>query len=291
MMAEEKRKNKKYIHKLLYKYRLVILNDNTFEEIGYIRLTRLNIISLTGTFLILLIALTYTTIAYTPIRESIPGYPDTEMRNNIIQNALRLDSLDKELKFRDQYFGNLSQIISGGVPNDFMGQSADTGTNISNIQFTRSASDSLLRSEIEFSDKIGISSNPEKKESIKLERIYFFTPVKGLVTNSFNPLTNHFGTDIVAAPNEVVKAILDGTVIMAAWTIETGNVIQIQHEKNLISIYKHNAELLKKIGDRIKAGDAIAIVGNSGELTTGPHLHFELWQNGIALNPEEYIIF
>ena len=290
-MTEAKRKKRTFLRKLLYKYRLVIFNDNTFEEIGYIRLTRLNVISISGTVIILLIILTYTAIAYTPIRERIPGYPDTEMRNNIIHNALRLDSLDTEIKFRDQYFNTLSQIIAGGVPSDFLNQKDINESNISGIQFKRSATDSILRSEIELSDKIGIPVDRTKKESVKLERIYFFTPVKGLVTNSFNPLTNHFGTDIVAKPNEVVKATLDGTVIMAAWTLETGHVIQIQHDKNLVSIYKHNAELLKKMGTTVKAGEAIAIVGNSGELTTGPHLHFELWLNGIPLNPEEYILF
>lgn len=290
-MPKEKIKQKKFILRLIHKYRLVILKESTFEEIGYVKLSWLNIISISGTLLILFIALIYSVIAYTPIRERIPGYPDADMRNNIIQNALRLDSLESELKYRDQYFSNLSQIITGGEPNDFLDRGSDTGTFKPTIQFTRSSADSVLRSEIELSNKIGFSPTIEKKEPIKLERMHFFTPVRGLVTNSFNPLTNHFGVDIVATPNAVVKAMLDGTVILATWTVETGNVIQIQHDINLISIYKHNAELLKKIGMRVKAGDAIAIVGNSGELTTGPHLHLELWQNGVALNPEEYIVF
>jgi len=290
-MAEEKKTRKKYLSRLLHKYRLVILNDSTFQEIGYIRLTKLNMISLGGTLFILIIALTYTSIAYTPLRELIPGYPDTEMRNNIIQNALRLDSLEKEIKYRDQYFGNLNKIISGGTPEDYLGEGNDSGRVVSNIQFIKSLTDSLLRREIEFTDKIGLSPAYVNRENLRFEKMHFFTPVKGLVTNSFNPLTNHFGTDIVAPPSEVVKAILDGTVIMASWTVETGNVIQIQHANNLISIYKHNAELLKKIGMSVKAGEAIAIVGNSGELTTGPHLHFELWQNGTPVNPEEYIAF
>ena len=127
--------------------------------------------------------------------------------------------------------------------------------------------------------------------TVQLDKLHFFTPVRGMVTNSFNPSNNHFGTDIVAGPNEVVKATLAGTVIMATWTLETGYVIEIQHDNNLISVYKHNAELLQKVGLRVKAGDAIAIIGNSGELTTGPHLHFELWQNGVALNPENFIVF
>ena len=290
-MPNEKTKQQKFILRLLHKYRLVILKESTFEEIGFVRLSWLNIISITGTLLILVIVLTYSIIAYTSIRERIPGYPDAEMRNNIVHNALRLDSLETELKYRDQYFTNLSLIITGGEPNDFIDRGGDTGTFKPTIQYTRSSADSFLRREAELSDKIGFSPNIENKETVKLEKLHFFSPVRGLVTNSFDPLTNHFGADIVATPNAVVKAMLDGTVILATWTIETGNVIQIQHDLNLISVYKHNAELLKKIGMRVKAGDAIAIVGNSGELTTGPHLHLELWQNGVALNPEEYIVF
>lgn len=290
-MAEEKKKKRKFIDKLKNKYRLVMLNDSTFEEVGFIRLSRLNTISVGGTLIILFIALVYVSIAYTPIRELIPGYPNAEMRNNIVQDAILLDSLKEELRFRDQFFLNLNQIISGQSPQDYLNTEDSNASDYQHITFARSTSDSILRQEIALNEKLSVpvSENPQ---NIKvLEKMQFFTPVKGVVTNSYNSLNSHFGTDIVAAPNEVVKATLDGTVIMASWTLETGYVIQIQHSNNLISVYKHNAELLKKVGMRVKAGDAIAIVGNSGELTTGPHLHFELWQNGIALNPELYIIF
>jgi len=290
-MAEEKQKKRKLIHKLTHKYRLVMLNDSTFEEVGYLRLSRLNTISIGGTLIILSIALVYVTIAYTPIRELIPGYPNTEMRNNIVQNAILLDSLKGELRYRDQFFQNLNQIISGQSPEDYINSEDDTTIEYQNLSFARSSSDSILRQEIDLDQKLRIPVSENSQNSIKLEKMHFFTPVNGVITNSFNSLSSHFGTDIVASPNEVVKATLDGTVIMASWTLETGYVIQLQHSNNLISVYKHNAELLKKVGMRVKAGDAIAIVGNSGELTTGPHLHFELWQNGIALNPETYVTF
>ncbi len=290
-MAEEKKKKRKLINKLTHKYRLVMLNDSTFEEVGFLRLSRLNTISLGGTLIILSIALIYITIAYTPIRELIPGYPNAEMRNNIVQNAILLDSLKEELRYRDQFFMNLNQIISGQSPQDYLNILDDTISDYQNLSFTRSSSDSILRQEVDLSEKLRVPVSENPQNSNKLEKMHFFTPVRGVITNSFNSLNSHYGTDIVAAPNEVVKATLDGTVIMASWTLETGYVMQIQHTNNLISIYKHNAELLKKVGMRVQAGDAIAIVGNSGELTTGPHLHFELWQNGIALNPETYIIF
>lgn len=290
-MAEEQKKKRKLINKLTHKYRLVMLNDSTFEEVGYLKLSRLNIISVGGTLIILSVALVYLSIAYTPIREIIPGYPDSEMRNNIVQNAILLDSLKEELRYRDQFFQNLNQIITGQSPAEYMNTKADSLADYQYLSFSRSSSDSILRQEVDLDQKLRIPVTENPQSITKLEKMHFFTPVRGVITNSFNSLNSHFGTDIVAAPNEVVKATLDGTVIMANWTLETGYVMQIQHSNNLISVYKHNAELLKKVGMRVKAGDAIAIVGNSGELTTGPHLHFELWQNGIALNAESYIIF
>lgn len=290
-MAEEKKKKRKLINKLTHKYRLVMLNDSTFEEVGFIRLSRLNLISVGGTLVILSIALVYVSIAYTPIRETIPGYPNSEMRNNIVQNAILLDSLKEELRYRDQFFMNLNKIISGEAPQDYLNSPDDSTANYQYLSFTRSPADSILRQEIDLNDKLRIPVANNSQSNSSLEKMHFFTPVVGVITNPFNSLNSHFGTDVVAAPNEVVKATLDGTVIMASWTLETGYVIQLQHTNNLISVYKHNAELLKKVGMRVKAGDAIAIVGNSGELTTGPHLHFELWQNGVALNPENYIKF
>jgi len=290
-MAEEQKKKRKLINKLTHKYRLVMLNDSTFEEVGYLRLSRLNTISVGGTLIILSIALVYITIAYTPIRELIPGYPNAEMRNNIVQNAIMLDSLKEELRYRDQFFLNLNQIISGQAPQDYLNAEDDSIVDYPELSFKRSSSDSLLRQEVDLDTKLRVPVTESPQTFTKLEKMQFFTPVRGVITNSFNSLNSHFGTDIVAAPNEVVKATLDGTVILANWTLETGYVIQLQHNNNLISVYKHNAELLKKVGARVKAGDAIAIIGNSGELTTGPHLHFELWQNGIAINPETYIVF
>lgn len=288
----DKKKKSKFINKLTNKYRLIFLNDSTFQELGYIRLSRLNIITVTGTLFIFLVALTYIAIAYTPVRELIPGYPDAEMRHNIINNRIQLDSLELELKFRDQYFENLSLIISGKEPNNFLNISNDTlKKEYKNIQFSKPSADSTLRKEIELIPKPEVQAEEPVQTNTSLEKVHFFPPARGIITNSFNPLNNHFGTDIVAAPNEVVKATLDGTVIMASWTLQTGYVMQIQHKNNIISFYKHNAELLKKVGARVKAGDAIAIIGNSGELTTGPHLHFELWYNGMAINPEDYIIF
>lgn len=289
-MAEENKEKRSFREKLRNKYRLVLLNDSTFKEVGILRLNRLNFM-VAGAFLaILIIAVIWVSIAYTPIRELIPGYPDARMRNDIIQNKIRLDSLEMEIAWRDQYFDNLNSLIRGEKPEDFMNTTVQQ-EELADLEISRSTSDSLLRHEIDIAEKLSIPVSLNGGISVKLEKLHFFSPVRGMVTNSFNPMANHFGTDVVAGPNEVVKATLDGTITMATWTLETGHVIQIQHDNNLISVYKHNAELLKNVGARVKAGDAIAIIGNSGELTTGPHLHFEIWQNGMALNPEELIVF
>jgi murein DD-endopeptidase MepM/ murein hydrolase activator NlpD len=272
------------------KYRLIIYNDQTFKEVWYLRLSKLNFIALIISIFIFLSAGIYSLVAFTSIREMIPGYPDDNVRRTILMNALRLDSLENEIRIRDIYFRNLNAIISGEEPDNMLA-SVDTSIEYTNIDFSKSLEDSILRMQIEEEEQYNLTVVDDISPSSGLVSIHFFAPIKGHVTNTFNAYENHFGTDIVAAPNEVVKATLDGTVIMASWTVETGYVLEIQHANNLISVYKHNAELLKKVGNLVKAGDAIAIIGNSGELTTGPHLHFELWYNGTPINPEEYIVF
>ncbi len=272
------------------KFRVTVYNDNTYKEVWFIRLSRINFLALIGGITLLIIAGVFSLVAYTGIREFIPGYPDGNMRRNILINALKLDSLEKEMQMRDQYFANLNAIISGGQPDNML-NTADTSVRYEKIEFKKSAEDSLLRHQIEEEEQYNLSVPAKTSIPKRLSSIYFFTPLRGMVTNSFNARLNHFGTDIVAGPNEVVKATLDGTVIMAAWTLETGYVIQVQHKYNLISVYKHNAELLKEVGNIVKAGEPVAIMGNSGELTTGPHLHFELWYNGTPLDPEQYVVF
>lgn len=269
---------------------MVLLNEDTFEEVGNIRLTRLNLIALFGIVLILLIAIIFSLIAYTNIRELIPGYPDAAMRQNIRQNTMKVDSLEYEQAIRDQYFDNLKRIISGEMPENYLNDTTGM-VDAQEITFRRSSNDSLLRQQVEAEEQFRLSVLDDEHVNRNLYDMHFFTPVNGIITRSFNPMEGHFGIDLVTNPNEVVKAALDGTVIMSTWTLETGYVIQVQHDHELISVYKHNASLFKSVGQKVVAGDAIAIVGNSGELTTGPHLHFELWHDRIPQNPAEYIVF
>jgi len=269
---------------------MVLLNEDTFEEVGNMRLTRLNLIALVGIVLILLVSITYILIAFTNIRELIPGYPDAAMRQHIRTNAMKLDSLEHEQSVRDQYFDNLNRIISGDMPELYLNDTSGM-VDSRDINFMRSTNDSILRQQVEAEEQFRLSALDDGQESKQLHDMHFFTPVKGIITGSFSPADGHFGVDLVAEPDEVVKATLDGTVTTSTWTLETGYVIQIQHDHNIISAYKHNASLFKTVGEKVAAGDAIAIVGNSGELTTGPHLHFELWHDGVPLDPADYIVF
>ncbi len=276
-----------------HRFRITIYNDHTFEEIWQTRLTKLGTFTLIGAVIISLIALTTILIAFTNLREFIPGYPDGNMKRNIIMTAYRLDSLENELHIRDQYFSNINAIISGEEPVDFQSLQ-DTSKSYENITFSKSAEDSLLRIQIEQEEQYNLSTSEyeENNKESKIINQHFFTPLKGIVSSKFSPVDNHFGTDIIAEPKSIVSAVLDGTVIMAGWTLEAGYIIEIQHGNNIISVYKHNTELLKDIGTVVSAGETISIIGNSGELyTSGPHLHFELWHNGTPIDPEKYIIF
>lgn len=291
LMAQKKEKNK-IINRLTHKYRLIIYNDNNFQELGFIRLSLLNILATIGLISVVMITLVYLVIAYTPVREFIPGYPDAETHRNIIMNAIRLDSLETEIAIRDQYFNNINRIVRGEEPATFLADSNVSVNRYKDIKFETSEEDSLLRAQVEENEEFNVTTAvAEETSPVRDITLHFFTPLKGFVTNSFNPLEDHYGVDVVSPPDEVVKATLSGTVIFAEWTLETGYVIHIQHKNNYISVYKHNAELLKKAGSFVYAGEAISVVGNSGELSTGAHLHFELWRGGVPVDPEEYIVF
>lgn len=285
-------KNEKKISSWRDKFRFAVFNDTTYEEVWRIRLTKSNAFLALSMVFFLIIGITTSLIAFTNLREFIPGYPDVTMRRSIIMNALMLDSLEHELDIRDKYFQDLNDVISGKQPIDRVTK-RDSTRDYGSIVFQRSVEDSILRSKVEQEELYNItqaSSGPERGTS--LANIHFFPPVKGIVSGNFDQRTRHYATDIVTQSKAIVSSTLDGTVIMTGWTMETGFVIMIQHNNNLVSVYKHNARLLKEMGDRVWAGEAISIVGDSGELyTSGPHLHFELWYNGEPLDPAQYIFF
>lgn len=289
----EKLKKKRWYQRLRVRYRLVIRDDETYEEKFSLRLTRLNAFMIIGSVSILLIILTTYIIAFTPLREYIPGYTDVNLSKNVYALHMRADSLEFVLATNERYLSNLRLILAGEDPEDIHHERNDSLIRqFTNIEITYSAADSLLREE--FENQVRLYSITGTSEIIPSQRgssLFFFTPLKGIVTNEFNPVENHYGIDIVAPENEVIKATMDGTVLFSSWNIETGHVIAIHHQHNYVSLYKHNSVLLKKQGAHVRAGDPIAIVGESGVFTTGPHLHFELWHNGNPVNPRDYMVF
>ena len=274
------------------KFRFSITNDTSFEEVWRLRLTQYNAFLVVSILILFIIGGTYSLLAYTNLRELIPGYPDVTMRRNILMNAIRLDSLERELALRDKYFANLSAIISGMAPQEIY-STQDTTQNYKLISFKRTPEDSLLRLKVEKDEKYNLMLGSSARQTVtSFSGLHFFPPVKGIISGRYDPRTGHFGCDIVTKPKSSVCAALDGTVLFTGWTMETGFVIQVQHVNNLISIYKHNANLLKETGDLVRAGEAISVVGDSGELyTSGPHLHLEIWYKGTPLDPEKHILF
>jgi murein DD-endopeptidase MepM/ murein hydrolase activator NlpD len=287
MAKDEKKKNN-----WRDKYRFSVINDHTFEEVWRIKLTRYNAFLLITFLVVFIIGATTALISFTNLREFIPGYPDVMMRRNILMSAIRLDSLDRELALRDKYFANLNAIISGNQPLDTYVRQ-DTTKNYKAINFNSTPDDSVLRAKVENEERFNLTLGPSAPESVtSLAGLHFFPPVKGIISGKYDIRTKHFGTDIVTKPRALVSAALDGTVIFTGWTMETGFVIEVQHPNNLVSVYKHNATLLKETGDLVQAGEAISVVGDSGELyTSGPHLHFEIWYKGSPLDPEKHILF
>jgi len=292
MENQELPRKKKLLKKLRHKYRLVMMNDETLEESYSIRLSPLRLFTAAGLLAIGLILLTSYIIAFTPLREYIPGYSsDVRMRRTILSLAEKVDSLQKGAIAKDLLMENIRRVIEGGAAPDNIVVRTPTKPDMQTTRLSASSSETAFRKAIDKEDRYDLSITAAEAISSGIYSFYFFTPLKGRITTHYNPGEKHFGVDIVAARNEAVKATLDGTVIFAGWNSTTGHVIQLQHAEGLISIYKHNAVLLKKEGDLVKAGEAIAITGNSGELTTGPHLHFEIWLEGKALDPEDLMVF
>jgi murein DD-endopeptidase MepM/ murein hydrolase activator NlpD len=272
------------------KYRLGVYNDTTYEQVFHFRLKGREVLVTLIFSIFLLVGLNTYFIAFTPIREFIPGYPDKETRKIMKTNVLKIDSLEDAINEWENYRVNSIKAITG---NSTLILQNPQDTNVKNKPFVdiRSKQDSAFRDRIEKEEKYDFSDNFYLKKYRSVSEIRFMAPLKGKITSKFNTGENHTGIDIVSSPNDVVVATLDGTVIVAEWMLETGNTIIIQHNDNIISTYKHNAKLLKKQGSKVKTGDAIAIIGNSGELTYGPHLHFEIWSNGVPIDPEQYIVF
>ena len=278
------------IRKLKSRYRLLLINDSTFEERFSIRLTRLNVLILGIASSIVFGALVVATIVFTPLKKFIPGYSDQTTKLHAYRSTLKADSLEESIRIRDLYLENLRAVLSGELPVDSTTLFAPIEVQPGTQDLAPGPADSSLRSKIARAEAYALAEGG-KVQQRELAGIFMFPPIRGMVTTKFDRAQGHFGVDVVTDANAAVKACLEGTVTLASWTSDAGHVLHVQHGNDLLSIYKHNSVLLKKAGERVAAGEAIAIVGNSGELTTGPHLHFELWHRGEPVDPAFYMVF
>ena len=275
--------------RLKYKYKLSVINETSYEEVFNFRLSQLHVLTALSVLAVILVVLTILLIAFTGLREFIPGYPDGNMRQMIAQNALRVDSLENELLKRDRFFKSIRLVLNGGDTTSLERSREDTARYRNDtIRFQISEQENEFRAAIEERERFNLSLGMKEQNH---DYYHFFPPVEGIVTQSFDEKKRHYGTDIVAKANAKVAAVLDGVVIFTDWTVKTGYVIQVQHTNDLISVYKHNSILLKKQGDYVRAGEVLGVVGNTGEESSGPHLHFELWRAANPLNPENFIKF
>lgn len=288
-MTEEKKKAT-LAERLRRRYRMVILNDESFEEMFSLRSTPGGILIIVSAITIIMSFLVISLIAFTPLREYIPGYGDISDRKTLIALSLKADSVEQLIAAKNEYIENLQNVLSGNTTSDTIKPGKNAEKNTQHITVKPSRTDSILRQEIEQQDKFSLTLSNNSKGS-GISGYFFFSPVKGMVTHSFNMAEGHYGVDVVAKENSFIKAALDGTVVFAGWTSGDGYVIQLQHSNNLMSIYKHNSDITKNIGDHVKAGEPIAIIGNTGETSSSTHLHFELWYNGTPINPQDYVLF
>jgi len=288
-MAKGTKKRKEIKRKLLHKYRLVILNESTFEEKISFKLSRLNVF-VTGSLCIIgLIGLTTLLIAFTPLREYIPGYSSTKLKKQATDLTYETDSLVRALNNTNRYLNNIRMVLKGDIDNNEINRDSlleQFKLDPSTVDLTPIRQDSLLRAEVALEDKYNLFERNTTKTEIVL-----FPPVSGTVTQTYDAKKKHYAVDVVAARETPVKATANGVVIFAEWTADTGHVIILEHKEGLLSVYKHNGSLNKSQGDIVRSGEVIASVGNTGELTTGPHLHFELWDKGAPLNPQDFIDF
>lgn len=286
---------RKLPHKLKKPYRLVILNEDSLEEIGSYRLTPLSLYILSSSLLVTFMVAFTLLVAYTPVKRWIPGYGYDVTDTELARLRTKVRNMERQLDLQKRYTENIRMMITGKLPEPPKEQ-ADKAFNDSLVRVARIEEDEILRQDFLLGEGLerpaaATAETSGSANTIPLERIIFTAPLNGQVSADFDPRKDHLGIDVIAPKNTPVKAVLDGYVVFADWTLETGNAIGIQHDNQVVTFYKHNSMLLKKAGAFVKAGEAIAIIGNTGTKSSGPHLHFELWHKGKAVDPARYIRF
>ena len=286
---KKQKQNISFISRLINSYKIVVSNEETFEEKLSFRTNKINVFFVLFLYSILLIVFTISVVFFTQIREMVPGYSSTDLLNQAIYLTKKTDSLENELELNNKFYKSIESVLSGRADEIIYKDTLVLDNNLEDSEQQAvfpNSEDSILRRYVENEDKFNLTKN-----ELVIENKMFVSPIKGEITQQFDPSNNHFALDLSADVGTPVKAVLDGKIIFSEWSVDTGYVLILDHGDNIISVYKHNSKSLKEQNIFVKAGEVIAYSGNQGTLSTGPHLHFELWKNGTPINPEPLFNF
>jgi len=287
--VKNKNQNKNFLKRIFNDYKVVVSSEDTFEEKLSFRANKINVFIIMLLYSIILIAFTISIVFFTQLREMVPGYSSSDLLNRAIYLTKKTDSLEQQITLNNKFYKSIEDVLSGNVDEFISRDELSIDSNLIKSEiFTISPNlqDSILRKYVENEEKFNLTNN-----ELVIENKMFFSPIKGEITQSFNFNENHFAIDIAADIGTPVKSVLDGKIIFSEWSLETGYVVVIDHGENIISVYKHNSKTLKEQNDFVQAGEVIAYSGNQGNLSSGPHLHFELWKNGTPIDPEPLLNF
>ena len=281
---KNKKENKGFFKKLFNDYKVVVSSEDTFEEKFAFKASKINVFVLMLVYSVILISFTISIVFFTQLRELVPGYSSSDLLNRAIYLTQKTDSLERQIELNNKFYKSIEDVLSGKT-DEFIERDnipIDSSLNDKNLfSISPNSEDSILRNYVDNQDKFNLTKN-----ELVIENKMFFSPIKGDITQTFNFEENHFAIDIAADIGTPVKSILDGKILFSEWSVDTGHVIIVDHGDNIVSVYKHNSKSLKEQNDFVQAGEVIAYSGNQGSLSSGPHLHFELWKNGTPIDPE-----
>ena len=281
---KNKKENKGFFKKLFNDYKVVVSSEDTFGEKFAFKASKINVFVLMLVYSVILISFTISIVFFTELRELVPGYSSSDLLNRAIYLTQKTDSLERQIELNNKFYKSIEDVLSGKT-DEFIERDnipIDSSLNDKNLfSISPNSEDSILRNYVDSQDKFNLTIN-----ELVIENKMFFSPIKGDITQTFNFDENHFAIDIAADIGTPVKSILDGKILFSEWSVDTGHVIIVDHGDNIVSVYKHNSKSLKEQNDFVQAGEVIAYSGNQGSLSSGPHLHFELWKNGTPIDPE-----
>ena len=286
---KNKKENKGFFKKLFNDYKVVVSSEDTFEEKFAFKASKINVFVLMLVYSVILISFTISIVFFTQLRELVPGYSSSDLLNRAIYLTQKTDSLERQIELNNKFYKSIEDVLSGKTDEFIERENITIDSNLNEKNFfsiSPNSEDSILRNYVDSQDKFNLTKN-----ELVIENKMFFSPIKGDITQTFNFEENHFAIDIAADIGTPVKSILDGKILFSEWSVDTGHVIIVDHGDNIVSVYKHNSKSLKEQNDFVQAGEVIAYSGNQGSLSSGPHLHFELWKNGTPIDPEPLLNF